>query len=263
MSPRVIAATSRGAGHERSGTPNQDAFAIESTTDGSCTVVAIADGHGSPRTVRTHVGSRLAAQVAVAAGFELADRPRSPDVGAVVVREWQRAVDDDLLASPLSSAEEARLRGSGSGTGEVDPRHAYGATLLVAVVTEAAIVLLQLGDGDALAVAADGSTSRPVPADPRLFANQTTSLSGGDPGDVRMAELERGADGPALVVLSTDGYVNSFASDDDFLAVGADLLRLVREQGADHVEAALPGWAAESADTSGDDTTVAVIVLAV
>lgn len=261
MAPRVIAATARGAGHERTGTPNQDAFAIESSTDGTCTVVAIADGHGSPRTVRTHLGSRLAAQVAVAAGFELADRPRSPDVGAVVVREWQRAVDDDLLATPLSPAEEARLRGSG--TAEVDPRQAYGATLLVAVVTEASVVLLQLGDGDALAVATDGSTSRPVPADPRLFANQTTSLSGGDPGDVRMVEIERGADGPALVVLSTDGYVNSFASDDDFLAVGADLLQLLRERGADHVEAALPGWAAESADTSGDDTTVAVVVLAV
>lgn len=260
MPHQVIAASSRGPTHERSGTPNQDAFAIESSPEGDRTIVAIADGHGSPRTVRTHVGSRLAAQVAVRACAGL--RPQQPagaDIGATVIRDWQQAVDEDLAGNPLSGIEAARLRGAG--TEEVDPRQAYGSTLLMAVVSATEALLLQLGDGDALAVAGDGTTTRPIPRDARLFANQTTSLSGGRSGDLRTAVLPLGPAGPRLLLLSTDGYVNSFATDTDFLAVGADLLRLIGERGADRVAAAMPGWAAESARTSGDDTTVAVIIL--
>ena len=121
--------------------------------------------------------------------------------------------------------------------------------------------MIQLGDGDALAVDRSGRTERPVPGDPRLVANQTTSLSGGVHGDFRVAALPLDGASTALVVLSTDGYVNSFATDADFLAVGADLLGLLRAEGADHVEHALPTWVRQSADISGDDTTVAAVVL--
>ena len=64
---------------------------------------------------------------------------------------------------------------------------------------------------------------------------------------------------PALILLATDGYANSYAEPAGFQAVGRDLLQGVRIQGAAWVEEQLEGWLlATSAAGSGDDITVAL-----
>ena len=67
-------------------------------------------------------------------------------------------------------------------------------------------------------------------------------------------------DWPALVLVSTDGYVNSFSDEAGFLKVGSDLLEMLRGDGFDAVNAQLSGWLEEATRIgSGDDTTVAII----
>ena len=92
-------------------------------------------------------------------------------------------------------------------------------------------------------VAEDGSVSRPVPADDRLFSNATTSLSGyNSADDFRFIVLPFDSTLPPLVLLSTDGYANSFRTDADFLQVGRDLLAMIRADGLDPVLGELEGW---------------------
>jgi hypothetical protein len=65
---------------------------------------------------------------------------------------------------------------------------------------------------------------------------------------------------PGIVLLSTDGYSNSFATADDFLRVGSDYMQAIRTEGAEAVEKKLPAWLQEaSREGSGDDITVGII----
>lgn len=280
----VAGCSVRGASHERSGLPNQDAigWGQAGPAQGALTL-ALADGHSSPRCFRSDIGSRLAVQAALSALDEAMGRsPAAPGPPATepsaeqslpeeslpeeIVRRWDAAVDAELAAHPFEPAEFERLQVAEDERAreavEAHPRLAYGTTLVAVAVTESSLLYFQIGDGDILTVADDGQVSRPLPRDERLFANQTTSLCTDQAWhDARMA-VQSLADTPppALILLSTDGYANSFPVEAEFLKVGPDLLALLRQHGLDAVSACLPGWLAEAThEGSGDDVTLGLI----
>jgi serine/threonine protein phosphatase PrpC len=265
----------RGSSHQRSGLPNQDAveYASSPKSDAPVTVLAVSDGHGGGRHFRSQVGSTLAVHVAVKtvqdylAGLAGAncDLPR---LSQEIVDAWVAAVTSDLAHNPFSEAELGALveaEGERSKDSVVErPELAYGATLLVAAVTDERMIYLQLGDGDILTVAADGTTSRPIAEDERLVGNQTTSLCQPEAWrEFRTTETaaSAGLAGlPALVLLSTDGYVNSFRSQEDFLQIGQDYLQILREQGSEVLSDELPKILAEATQQgSGDDITLGLL----
>ncbi len=142
-----------------------------------------------------------------------------------------------------------------------DNRHlAYGATLLSVLVANNCILYLQLGDGDILVVNDDGEVQRAIPKDDMLIGNETTSLCRKDAWrDVRVAVQNIEEKPPAMILISTDGYANSFRDEAGFLKVGSDLLNLIREQGFEYVENELTTWLAEASSAgSGDDVTLVI-----
>ena len=240
---RVAGASVRGASHERSGLPNQDAVAWASVDAG--VVVAVADGHGSPRSPHSDVGARLAVDTAVRLGGGFLEGEASALEASFVpalVGGWADAVRAEAAWQP--------------GDDDLLP---FGSTVLVALLGERTAGLVQLGDGDIVTVSSAGVAARPLPPDPRLIANQTTSLCTPTAvADVRVAAVDLAV--VSLVLLSTDGYGNSFADDTGFLAAGPDLLARVEQDGLDDVAGQLPGWLAESAQVAGDDVTLAMAV---
>jgi hypothetical protein len=65
---------------------------------------------------------------------------------------------------------------------------------------------------------------------------------------------------PSLVLLSTDGYANSFRSDEDFLKIGQDYLEIIRQQGIASLAEELPAILTEATQQgSGDDITLAIM----
>jgi hypothetical protein len=139
---------------------------------------------------------------------------------------------------------------------------AYGATLLLAVLAEGWVLVAQIGDGDVVALRADGTVEVPVPGDPTLDGHYTTSLCQETAvGSFRVAVID---DVAALValLLATDGYGNAQASDPWPPAVGADIISLLRTQGTAFVGRQLPTWVERCAskEGSGDDTTVVLAV---
>ncbi|HET7690626.1 MAG TPA: protein phosphatase 2C domain-containing protein [Nocardioidaceae bacterium] len=262
---RVTSASRRGSSHGAD-VPNQDAVRCVSVPDGAggeTFVVAVSDGHGGKRYVRSDVGSRYAVEVAVErvvaaverAGVESPVELLRGEV-AGIVEVWRDRVQAHAASEPFSEDETSRAGGGDLGA---EPLLAYGATLLVAVVGEAGVGIAQIGDGDAL-IRTHGFATRPVPGDTRLVGGQTTSLcleTAAD--DFRFAGLPDTAD-PDLVLLASDGYGNSFADTDWWQGLVGDFAWFVETNGFAQLESQLPTWLEESAHVGGDDVTAVVVV---
>jgi hypothetical protein len=277
-----------GAGHIESGQPNQDALRIWQGPGGSglpC-VAAVADGHGAPQSFRSDRGAGFAVAAAehvlkhvlTNAVKEAQDAGPFDHARLSRVHEsirnywllrlhtfWKRLVQADLKRSPITVHERGELlREEGEAAfREVrdNPLYAYGATLLAVGVSAELMVYLQLGDGDIVNVAPDGTATRPVPADPTLAGDATWSLCLPDaPRRTRVVVARNDPAGPAMVMLSTDGYANSYRGDADFLKVASGYASKIRSHGIDSVAAQLPTWLRDTTrDGSGDDITVALL----
>ncbi len=267
----------RGASHVRAGLPNQDSGYF--FQEEGFTVVAVADGHGSPKSFRSDLGSKMAVDAAVWCMTQFIKKLESPPDGLPgirrmaenhlpieIVREWIARVDRSLALAPWSEDEKKLVEQSGASAWsaiEDNPRIAYGTTLLLVAVTPRHLFCFQIGDGDILAVAPDGKTvERLIPHDAGLIANETTSLCMKEANKQfrfsfrYLSEQEP----PRLIMLSTDGYANSFDTPKAFEQVASDLLGIIVEKGFDAVCKKLPAWLEEaSGEGSGDDVTVGVL----
>ncbi|MEI8374786.1 MAG: PP2C family serine/threonine-protein phosphatase [Planctomycetota bacterium] len=276
----VICHSQTGASHLRNKLPNQDAIGHYIAPDGSPPVVlAVADGHGSPKSFRSDVGAQFAVETAVEVCRKFLDGMQGADFSAVknaakqglpaeIVREWQRQVKEHVAGKPFTEDELARLAeqaGAAASERAARPEQhyvAYGTTILVAILTNEFLICFQLGDGDILAAYdATDEVGRVIARDEALIANETTSLCQDDAArqfrfEFRVIQHSL----PGLVFLSTDGYANSFVSPDAFLKVGRDYLDMLRTEGAEEVKNNLPAWLEEtSSNGSGDDITVGII----
>lgn len=259
----------------RSGLPNQDSIGWLEPRPQGALLAAVADGHGSPRCWRSHYGSRFAVEAAkevVGSFLDQASRDQASldrrwldALPQQLVQQWRGRVEEHLREDPLPESFlgdfEKRLGRAARMTLAATPWVAYGTTLLVAAVTGDSVLYLQLGDGDILTVSSDAQVSRPWDRDERLLGNETTSLATPNAADEMRVRIASGADClPELILLSTDGYANSFREDDGFLAVGADLVRMIRAEGIGPIDENLEGWLQEASELgSGDDVTVGIL----
>lgn len=275
----VFGCTVAGATHLRAGVPNQDAIDWVAAYDGERPLVALAlaDGHGGPRYIRSDVGAQLAVRAARAIlrdlGLEyyrtgaLANVKHLAEqkLPSLLVRCWHQLVDAHLAALPLTAPELEALNDEARASLETEPRIAYGATVVAALVTTTFLLYVQLGDGDIVIVDEDGQSVRPpLPVDTRLFGDATTSLCMVDAWRFVRTYFQPLSDRPpALVLLATDGYANSFIGDGDFLQAAADIYTLVNQQPVDGtrlLRQQMPGWLRATSDQgSGDDISVGIL----
>jgi serine/threonine protein phosphatase PrpC len=276
---RVMGETVPGASHLRAGVPNQDAIVqVRESGRGLPVVVSVSDGHGSDKCFRSDRGSRFAVKGAARLVGEFIDESRGAENHAGLesraaeylprefVRRWREAVEADLKVRPFTAAELETVEKKDGARGrelvEENPLLAYGATSLTVAVTESFALYLQLGDGEILNVSEAGEVTGVLSEDKRLFANETTSLCTRDAESNFRVRLQQFAgELPALILLSTDGYVNSFSDSAGFFKVGSDLLEMLRADGFDAINASIKGWLEEATRSgSGDDCTLGLIV---
>ncbi|MDQ3254397.1 MAG: protein phosphatase 2C domain-containing protein [Acidobacteriota bacterium] len=276
---RVVGETVPGASHLRAGIPNQDALLqMRASSIGLPIILTVSDGHGSNKCFRSDRGSRFAVHLAATLMSEtinlsadisdtksFAEKTRAYLPGELVGR-WRAAVEADLRHEPLREAEFTKMIAKDGERArqlvEANPYLAYGATLLVAAVTSSFALYMQLGDGEILHVSANGEVTQPLPEDARLLANETTSLCLNKAAeDFRFALHPFTDTTPALILLTTDGYANSFSTTAGFHQVGGDLIDMIRADGFDSVNHGVKGWLEEATTTgSGDDCTLAFLV---
>jgi serine/threonine protein phosphatase PrpC len=262
----VLGHSQAGASHVRNGLPNQDAFLSLQSEDGAI-IAAVADGHGSPKSFRSDVGAKFAVESAVEVCQEFLKRFKEANLSDArnrieqllakrITQDWEGRVDKHLKENPIPETKFELLPEAKR------PHLAYGSTLLVAFVNERFLAALQIGDGDIVAVSDDsGEVTYAIPKDPSLIANETTSLSQEDAHKhFRFCFHVFESRPPALLLLSTDGYANSFATPNGYLQAGTDLLSMLLKEGPSLLDVNLPEWLEEaSRDGSGDDVTVGII----
>ncbi len=263
----------RGASHDRSGMPNQDSIEYRVIPECQAAILAIADGHGSKEYFRSDAGSEYAVQIAVTEMSNFVRAYAARDVSEIgpllkdlpqrIVAEWRKRVDEHLAETPFFTKEEWKHFKNGQSLPDVNkrPRVPYGATLLAVMITEAFIYCFQLGDGDIVFIKDTGEPIKPLADDKRLLANETTSLCTETAvQDVRSKFIRRESTLPALITISTDGYANSFTTQDGFLKVGTDILAMLRKDGPGMIKDNLPTWLESASNMgSGDDITFGVI----
>jgi hypothetical protein len=263
-----------GASHKRTNLPNQDAYAcIPDSGEGENVAVAVADGHGSSRSFRSDRGAKLAVLIATRLlRSRLQDLTSVPPdrihaqlrvLAKAIVELWVKQVREDLERHPFHEDDLAGLDDRARRELDSNQLLAYGATLLAAAVTRNGIYYLQVGDGDIMLVAQDGTAWLPLPPDRRLVGNETTSLCLPEAWRDFRVGTDTLEEAPRLILLSTDGYANSFQSEAAFRQVGADLLPMIEQHGLSFVDRSLEQWLRETTERgAGDDVTLAVASLA-
>jgi len=235
--------------------------------------VSIADGHGAEECFRSNIGSSIAVEIATKISQYylkkkkiyktlFSDQKQRDKFVNKLVKQWLICVLKHYKKNPLTSKEIAtivELDEKKSKKITQRPVTIYGSTLITALIYDQQIILFQIGDGDVMLVSNEKEIIFPIERPEGLLGNETTSLC-----NVNSARLFQSAVikdiNPSLIVLSTDGYSNSFSSHEDFKKVGIDFLELENKNGFQMIKDNMHRWLEETTKTgSGDDTTVAVI----
>ena len=274
----VFDASERGANHIRRNSVNQDATGTEECAEQRMAIAAVSDGHGSPKYFRSDIGAKLAVEAALKSARLMASQLQLPGDGALdsriaqecvrsIYEVWRESIERHIEGNPFTESEIQLLDGSPQSDSDTSPipfaygSIPYGATLLMALVVGEYFYYVQLGDGDILAVNADGTVHQPVHKRKSLISTETDSLCAPDAPKMFDWRFQWGQSiAPALILLCTDGYSESFSEVGGFEKAGRDFLSKIRSEGADSVTSRVGAWLRCTSDNGvGDDTSIALM----
>lgn len=259
----------QGASHVRNNVPCQDNFKLVEYSE-KIVIAAAADGHGSDSCPYSKTGSKIATNVfcsvmvGILRSFEdnmdflvtYLNREGDTKIAQMIDVEWKRRVwkahTDNKREKPMSQ------------DGEVDKAAVYkqyGTTLLGLMITDQFVFAFQLGDGDILFV--DQTQIRPVITGDKILGIETHSLCKMNAWKKAITSIrKRGVteDLPYLYLISTDGFANSYKTEEDFHITCRDYYALIQVHGFEEVAANLKDWLKETSELGcGDDTTVVML----
>ncbi len=230
----------RGASHEKTGLVCQDSSAFK--LGEQYAVVVVADGHGSKKHFRSHLGSRFAVEAAIEAIDRFYERSEEleanlPENHARIIRNiekqiisnWNRRIDEHLAECPVTEEEKSKFKPEDFAA--IPPESYYGSTLVAAVAGADYTFGLQIGDGSLVAVLEDGSTVMPMAYNESAPANVTASICNSNAAKMFSSFYLPNS---RLIALfgSTDGLYTSFGSEYDFLDYHSIITSRLNDSGA-------------------------------
>jgi serine/threonine protein phosphatase PrpC len=283
-----------GASHIRKNQPNQDAYMEYSggLSDGKNTpaLIAVSDGHGGNKYIRSGTGSSLAVEVICKMAEEMFqnDSYFSPimsinrlDESAEHLKarfhmQWNAAVERHYNNNPFVNIDELFLKTNCSDKDYNSVMNnykiAYGCTFLASIVYDDLALILQYGDGDVLGLYPNKDIADElIAADPRNIGNQTLSLCTlKTPREIQHRVLinnKKRQEVPLVIMLSSDGVKNSFndltaLQGNGFYRIPSDLaaLLLKHNYNSDTVGDILENELTRiTKNGSGDDVTIGVL----
>ena len=268
MKRMVFGESVQGASHKRVDKECLDSFKNLEYDDGTF-IMASADGHGSKACPYSKSGSSIAVNVfckgmdefhaSYAENLEMLltylNREGDTKVAQAVDAEWKRRV----LKVHTNQKREVLLTEDGE-KNKAESYMQYGSTLVGVMNTPIFVFAFQLGDGDISYVDQNGLDH--LLEDEKILGVETHSLSKIDSWKKVVSAVRRRdeADGlPYMLMLSTDGFANSYKNADEFQKTCVDYFAMIQQYGADAVAANLKSWLSEtSAMGCGDDITVLI-----
>jgi serine/threonine protein phosphatase PrpC len=241
----AIGSVVTGANHIRQEKPCQDALFLRHGRKPAFEIACVADGHGSSSCPHSDLGAQAAVHVASEILTEML-----PNIAAHKDIKLPRLIESTWkeYIEKIHSSEESFSH------------MLYGTTLIAVAATDDFIFALQIGDGNILMV--DKENARPILAVEENVGEDTESLCLEDAWTyIRTQIIPWNAKNPAMLLLTTDGYANSFSDSAGFLKAGTDFFKLWQEEGLEYIKENLPEWLRNTSDKgSGDDIAMALMV---
>lgn len=274
---KSFASSTIGADHIRRNVCCQDA--VGKYEDDRMSIVAIADGHGSPQYFRSESGAKYAVDAAIECVKNFVDNvsidednsaesilthPKNRDIvmkdlQKSILVAWHKSIEQDYQENPFTDDEVKDLPDKykeryASGAFE----SAYGATIIVAVVTSEFWLALQIGDGHCVIVNNEEKVYHPVPEDIECYDNITTSICQKTAQDSFRYYFD--TDIPIAIFLASDGVEDSYDYDEMLYALYRGIVVVFGkdfESGVKEIDEFLPVITQKG---KGDDTSMAGII---
>ena len=268
MRKTIFGESVQGASHKRTGMECQDSYKKIECDDGTV-ILAVADGHGSSSCPFSKTGSSIAVNIFCKVMEEIHDsyadnlemlltylnREGYTKVAQAVDSEWKRRV----LKIHTNNKRETPLLDDGEKNKQEIFRQ-YGTTLVGLMITPVFLFAFQIGDGDISYVDDNGFDQ--VLHTEKILGTETHSLSKIDSWKKAVSAVRRrdcSEDLPAAFLMSTDGFANSYKNEDEFKKTCVEYYEMLKEHGADAVNANLKEWLTETSEMGcGDDITLLI-----
>ena len=268
MRQHIFGESVQGASHKRTDVECQDSYKKIECDDGTL-ILAVADGHGSKSCPYSKTGSSIAVNVFCKVMEEFHDnyadniemlltylnREGDTKVAQAVDSEWKRRV---LKAHSNNKREVPLLEDGEKNKQEIFKQ--YGSTLVGLMITPVFLFAFQLGDGDISYIDDNGFDQ--VLHTEKILGTETHSLSKTDSWKRAISAVRRrdsASESPFAFLLSTDGFANSYKNEDEFKKTCLDYYSMLKEHGAEAVNANLREWLTETSEMGcGDDITLLI-----
>lgn len=287
MVSSIIAESVQGESHKRHDIVRQDNYLIlvgpdsPINTEGNenkkirkklpegVSIISVADGHGSNACPYSDKGSELATGVFCDIMSDYAIKYQSDmnglfallnkegettQIAKQIILRWEERVKWDFNRNRKDIDKPHKEDGS------VDYSAVYkmyGSTLLGIMITPTFIFAFQLGDGD-IYIVSENEVSPVIEGD-KILGVETHSISKEDSWSkslTRVINIDQFNIHPFMISISTDGWINSHASPDDFEKTCKEYFKLIREKGSEVIESNLAAWLSETSKFGcGDDIT--------
>jgi len=214
-----------GASHEKTGLVCQDSSAFK-VGDGYA-IAVVADGHGSKKHFRSHLGSQFAVEAAIEAIDRFYEEREElernlptnakliiKNIEKQVISNWNIKVEKHIAENPVTAEEKSKFTAEEF---EAIPQESYyGSTLVAAVAGKDYTFGLQIGDGSLVAIFEDGKAVMPMEYNESAPANVTASMCNSNAATMFSSFY---VPNKRLIAMfgSTDGLYTSFGSEFDFL----------------------------------------------
>ena len=268
MSQAIIGVRTPGASHKRVNKECQDYLDSREFKDGTF-ILAVADGHGSATSPFSSDGSKRATEAfkkvlsdlhneyenSPEAFMTYLNREGDTRVAFEICKLWQEKV--------LSTHKQYRREVPMTEDNNVDEKaiwKLYGSTLLGLMISPTFIFAIQIGDGDIAFVDLKGFNK--VVEGEKLLGVSTYSLS--DPNAWQKAvttvmSWNVGNEIPSAFFLTTDGFANSFKSDEAYEKTICEYYSALNEYGPKAIKNTLRKWLYETSEGGcGDDISMMI-----
>ncbi len=215
-----------GASHVKKNIVCQDSSAYVAYDDFSVAVVA--DGHGSKKHFRSHIGSRMAVESAIDtirnffSDYEgiTAELPENHNliihnIEKQIIARWHKKITKHFAKNPVTEDEKKPF--DINEFESIPFESYYGTTLVVGVMGKNFTFGFQIGDGSLVAVLEDGNTVMIMDYEESNPANITASICNKNAPSM-FSHFYTDSRKIIALFVSTDGLYTSFGSDNDFLS---------------------------------------------
>ncbi|GHV31355.1 hypothetical protein FACS1894167_13610 [Synergistales bacterium] len=267
-SAQIFGESVQGASHKRSGKECQDSnrgFSL-----GQASILSVADGHGSNSCPYSKTGSVIAVSAFckimrdyckhyandMETLLTFLNREGDTKVAQEIDQEWKRRV------RKVHKDNKREQYVNDKGEKDYAAIYAlYGSTLLGLLIAPSFLFAFQLGDGDMACISDAGA--EPIIVTEKILGTETHSLSKLDAWKKAITRTKRTVsdtpEPPHAFMLTTDGFANSYASQEEYTKSAGEYFALIQKHGAEAVSSNLRQWLSETSEMGcGDDITALI-----